>query len=406
VSSILVVVVAVVAGLAMAWAVGANSNSPPFAPAVAANALPTMRAAFLIGIFAGAGAVLQGGNISETVGNDLILNTSITPLAAAAGLLVASGSIAVGVRTGYPIPAAFATTGAMVGVGLSKGGAPAWDTYLGIVTFWALVPPVSGSIAYTTASLLRRDDVPERVGVPALGAVVGAIIANMSLALVPSTGGGQSSIAAYVSRQVATPEIAAGFDVAALATTFALAAVGFGVLRRAMAGSIDRGIRRFLVGLGALVAFSSGGSQVGLATGPLESLFETEISIPAVVPVGPGTVLLALGGAGILAGAWTGATRLLQAVAREYSELGVRRSIAALVPGFIIAQTAIALGIPISFNNIVISSVIGSGLSAGAAGVSRRKIGVTVAGWLATLVAAIGVGFGLYRVLSALTGTA
>jgi phosphate/sulfate permease len=405
-SSILVVVVAVVAGLAMAWAVGANSNSPPFAPAVAANALPTMRAAFLIGIFAGAGAILQGGNISETVGNDLILNTSITPLAAAAGLLVASGSIAVGVRTGYPIPAAFATTGAMVGVGLSKGGAPAWGTYVGIVTFWALVPPVSGSIAYTTASLLRRDDVPERVGVPLLGAVVGAIVANMSLALVPSPGTGQSSVAGYVSRQVPTPEIAAGFDVAALVTTLAFAALGFAVLRRVMAGSVDRGIRRFLVGLGALVAFSSGGSQVGLATGPLETLFETEISIPPAVPVGPGTVLLALGGLGILAGAWTGATRLLQAVAREYSELGVRRSIAALVPGFIIAQTAIALGIPISFNNIVISSVIGSGLSAGAAGVSRRKIGVTVAGWLATLVAAIGVGFGLYRVLAALTGTA
>jgi phosphate/sulfate permease len=365
-----------------------------------------MRAAFFIGVFAGAGAVLQGGNISETVGNDLILNTPITPLAAAAGLLVAATSIAVGVRTGYPIPAAFATTGAMVGVGLSKGGAPAWDTYVRIASFWALVPPVSGSIAYTTATLLRRDDISERIGVPVLGAVVGAIVANMSLALVPSPGEGPSSIAAYVSRQVPTPELVAGFDLAALAATLALALVGYAVLRRAMADSIDRGIRSFLVGLGALVAFSSGGSQVGLATGPLETLFETEIAIPSAIPLGPGTVLLALGGAGILAGAWTGAPRLLQAVAREYSELGVRRSIAALVPGFIIAQTAIALGIPISFNNIIISSVIGSGLAAGAAGVSGRKIGVTIAGWLSTLVAAIGVGFLLYRVLAAVTGTA
>jgi hypothetical protein len=31
----------------------------------------------------------------------------------------------------------------------------------------------------------------------------------------------------------------------------------------------------------------------------------------------------------------------LQATAREYAELGVRRSIAALVPGFVIAQAAI-----------------------------------------------------------------
>jgi len=96
-----------------------------------------------------------------------------------------------------------------------------------------------------------------------------------------------------------------------------------------------------------------------------------------------------------------GAPRLLQATAREYAELGVRRSIAALVPGFVIAQTAIALGIPISFNNIMISAVIGGGLAAGSAGVSRRKIAVTAAFWILTLVSSVGVGFAVYRGLSA-----
>jgi phosphate/sulfate permease len=95
-----------------------------------------------------------------------------------------------------------------------------------------------------------------------------------------------------------------------------------------------------------------------------------------------------------------GSPRLLQAVSREYSQLGVRRSIAALVPGFIIAQVAIALGIPISFNTIIISSVIGSGLVVGSTGVSGRKIGVTVVAWLVTLVASAGVAFGLYRALA------
>ncbi len=43
--------------LFMAWALGANSNSPPFAPAIGANAISTMRAAFLIGILAALGAL-------------------------------------------------------------------------------------------------------------------------------------------------------------------------------------------------------------------------------------------------------------------------------------------------------------------------------------------------------------
>ncbi|HKJ59638.1 MAG TPA: inorganic phosphate transporter, partial [Halobacteriales archaeon] len=378
-ASIVVIAVAVVAGFFMAWALGASSNSPPFAPAVGANALPTLRAALFIGIFAGLGAVAQGASISETVGKDLILGVQITPLAAAAGLLTAAGFIVLGVRTGYPIPAAFAVTGAMVGVGLSLGGDPAFATYRRIGTFWALVPVVSGSIAFGTATLLRHRNVPETVSVPLLGGLVGFIVANVRLSVVPSPDG-QATIAEYVSRSVGqSPGLVAGYDVAMLVTSVVLGLAVFAVLRRLLQRSLDTGIRNFLVGLGALVAFSSGGSQVGLATGPLETLFETQLQAPDYV-------LLLLGGTGILLGAWMGSPRLLQAVAREYSSLGVRRSIAALVPGFVIAQAAIALGIPISLNNIIISAVIGSGLVEGSAGVSRRKIGFTLAAWLSTLV--------------------
>jgi len=136
--------VALLASLFMAWALGANSNSPPFAPAIGANAISRMRAAFLIGILATAGAITQGGSISETVGSRLIEGVTITPLAATAGLLTAAAYMSLGVYSGYPIPAAFATTGAMVGVGLSLGGDPAWDVYRQIGAFWLMVPVMSG----------------------------------------------------------------------------------------------------------------------------------------------------------------------------------------------------------------------------------------------------------------------
>jgi phosphate/sulfate permease len=393
------VVLATLTSLATAWALGANSNSPPFAPAIGANAISTMQAAFLIGILAAFGALVQGGAISETVGAGLIDGVQITSLAATAGLLTATGFMAFGVYTGYPVPAAFATTGAMVGVGLSLGGDPAVDTYRRIALFWALVPPVSGGLAYLTATLLRRDDVPETLGVPVLAAVVGGIIANVRLTVIPSPSGAtQSSIAGFVAGTVETPPVPGiGVDPVAVVVTLAAAAVSFQFIRRRTQASVDGGIRTFLLLLGSVVAFSSGGSQVGLATGPLENLYGAELGLP-------GVVLLALGATGILAGAWMGAPRLLQATSREYAQLGVRRSIAALVPGFVIAQLAIALGIPISFNNIIISGVIGGGLAGGSAGVSRRKIGVTAAFWLITLAAATVVGFGLYRLFATVLG--
>ena len=392
-----IVGVAVIASLSMAWALGASSNSPPFAPAVGANAVPTMRAAFLVGTFAALGAIAQGGSISETVGNDLINGVSITPLAATAGLLTAAAFIAVGVRTGYPIPAAFAVTGAVIGAGLSLGGAPAFGTYQRLAAFWIAVPFVSASLAYGTATLLRRDDVPEVLGVPLLAGIVGFILANVQLAIFPAASGG--TLAGFVSALLGLEiSLFGAYTLVMLVTSLAFGALVFYAMRRSMLDSVDGGIWQFLIGLGAVVAFSSGGSQVGLATGPLEPLFDSLGT--------PGILLLLLGLVGILLGAWMGSPRLLQAVSREYSQLGVRRSIAALIPGFVIAQVAIALGIPISFNNIIISSVIGSGLVVGSTGVSGRKIGVTVAAWLVTLVASAGVAFGLYRALALVSGGA
>jgi phosphate/sulfate permease len=391
------VALATLTSLVTAWALGANSNSPPFAPAIGANAISTMRAAFLIGILAALGALTQGGAISETVGSGLVGGVQITSLAATAGLLTATVFMGIGVYTGYPIPAAFATTGAMVGVGLSLGGDPAIDTYRRIATFWALVPPASGGLAYLTATVLRRDDIPETVGVPLLAAVVGGIVANVELAVIPSPSGATgSSVAGFLARLVPAPTVGS-VDPAVVLVTLVAAAASFQFIRRRTQASVEGGVRTFLVLLGSVVAFSSGGSQVGLATGPLENLYGTELGLP-------GIVLLTLGATGILAGAWMGAPRLLQATSREYAQLGVRRSIAALVPGFIIAQLAIALGIPISFNNIIISGVIGGGLAGGSAGVSKRKIGVTLAFWLITLVASIAVGFGLYRAFAAVLG--
>jgi len=392
----ILVAVATVSCLFMAWSLGANSNSPPFAPAIGANAVSTMRAALLIGLLAAAGAMTQGGAISETVGRNLIDGVSITPLAAATGLLVAATFMSFGVYSGYPVPAAFATTGAMVGVGLSLGGVAALDTYRRIGTFWLLVPPTSAGLAYLTARLLRREDVPDTVGIPLLAGLVAGILANVRLGVIPHPDRAQGTLIEAASMALGSPAVV-GFDVVPVLGTLLFSAAGFQFVRRRTRASVETGIRTFLLILGSVVAFSSGGSQVGLATGPLEELYGVRLGLPAIA-------LLGVGAAGILAGAWMGAPRLLQATSREYAQLGPRRSIAALVPGFIIAQLAIALGIPISFNNIIISGVIGGGLAAGAAGVSRRKIGVTVSFWLLTLLFSVGIGFGLYRVFSTVLG--
>jgi len=386
--TLLTFVVAALASLFMAWAIGAGSSgSTPFAAAVGANAISVMRAGFVVGLLGFAGAVLQGANVTEAVGTQLIGGVSLTATAAIVGLLTAAILVAIGVFTGYPIATAFTVTGAVVGVGLALGGDPAWAKYRQIATLWFLTPFVGGGVAYATARLLRAPSVPERYAVSLLGGLVGALVATIEFSLL-----GPAGESASIARALST---AAGVGPGGtVAVTLGCALLVVAVLYRGLVTDPEATQRRFLLALGGLVAFSAGGSQVGLAIGPLVPLLDDfAVPLPAV---------LAGGGIGLLLGSWTGAPRMIKALAQDYSSLGPRRSIAALIPSFAIAQAAVAFGIPVSFNEIVVSAIIGSGYAAGGSGVSRRKMLYTVLAWIGSLVLALALGYGTFTAIDAL----
>ncbi|KAA9396539.1 inorganic phosphate transporter [Haloarcula sp. CBA1130] len=361
---------AALASLFMAWVIGAGSSgATPFAPAVGANAIGTMRAALLVGVFGFAGAVTQGGNVSQAVGNGLVGGMSMPVAGVILVLVLGAGLMAVGIITGYPIATAFTVTGAVIGVGLALGGTPVWAKYQQIAAVWVLTPFVGGGIAYAIASLLPRPDIPERYSIPVLVGLVTAVLVNIEFSFL----GGENS--AGTLREAGQQILAADGHVSALLVTgsvaVAVAAVAWWDVGRDKHG----GLQRVLLTLGSLVAFSAGGSQVGLAVGPLIPLLgEIEMVSTVVVLVG--------GGLGMLAGSWTGAPRMIKSLAQDYSSLGPRRAISALVPSFLIAQLAVLLGVPVSFNEIVVSAIIGSGVAVGGwDAVDARKIGMTLGAW-------------------------
>lgn len=131
----------------------------------------------------------------------------------------------------------------------------------------------------------------------------------------------------------------------------------------------EKEIRYLLLISGSYMAYTAGAGSVGLAVGPLTSL--------GISPY----ILLWLGGLAILAGAWMYSPRIIRAVSFDYSNIGPRRSIAALLTASILAQIGIFYGVPISFNEAIIASVIGSGLVEGKSNTDRKKILYTVAAW-------------------------
>jgi len=373
---------ALLASAFMAWAIGAGSSgATPFAPAVGANAISVMRAAFIVGLLGFLGAALQGASVSEAVGSDLVVGLTLPTAAVIVVLVTAAGLMAIGIVTGYPIATAFTVTGTVIGAGLALGGAPAWPKYAEIGTMWLLTPFVGSGVAYGIASILPRESVDERDSVPILAAAVGAIVVNIEFALLAS--GDQLASLSTVVAERFVPGLAGELGVSLVAAVVVGLAVRVDIARNGLGG-----LRRFLLVLGGLVAFSAGASQVGLAVGPLVPLVEeTMITVSA---------LAAGGGVGLLVGSWTGASQMIKAVSQDYASLGPRRSIAALFPSFVLAQIAVLYGIPVSFNQIMVSAIVGAGAAVGGSdAISRRKIGLTFGAWLGSFALAFVLGYGV-----------
>jgi PiT family inorganic phosphate transporter len=114
----------------------------------------------------------------------------------------------------------------------------------------------------------------------------------------------------------------------------------------------------------------------------------------------PITAILVGGGFGLLVGSWTGAPRMIKSLSQDYSSLGPRRSISALFPSFLMAQLAVYLGVPVSFNEILVAAILGSGMAvSGGEGVSSGKLTRTIGAWIGSFVVAFAIGYGALVIL-------
>lgn len=156
--------------------------------------------------------------------------------------------------------------------------------------------------------------------------------------------------------------------------------------------STKKQVRHLTLLMGLFVAYNAGANSVGLAVGPLQTL---DLSM---------VVLLVVGGIAILTGAWILSPMIIDAVSFKYSNIGPRRSAAALGTAAILAQIGILFGIPISFNEAIIASIIGSGLVVGKSNIGKKKLAFTSGAWVMAIFIAVGSSYLLGEVLQYIVG--
>ncbi|MBS3815829.1 MAG: anion permease [Hadesarchaea archaeon] len=301
----IVLIIAFLGAMFMGVSIGASSVPPAFAPVVGSS--KGLRLALIGGISAFAGALIQGQNVTNTIGSG-ILTGQIQVIQAAFILVVASLLVMISVLNDYPMPTAFTVTGAVIGSGFGFGNEIIWSSTRFITLFWVLTPLAAFTLGYAFAHILR------------------------------------SALSKEGSEKV---------------------------------------INALLLIAGCYVAYTAGAASVGLAVGPLGGLGH------------PIIYLLIFGGVSILIGAWMFSPRIIHVISYDYSNIGPRRSIAALIAAGLIAQIGIQLGVPVSFGLAIIPAVIGSGVAEGMENKNTRKIGFTILAWVAALFLAMLLTFAL-----------
>jgi len=389
-------ILAAIFGLFMAWGIGANDVANAMATSVGSRVLTIKQAVFIAAIFEFAGAVLAGGEVTNTIRSgiievglledypeELIFGMLAALLAAGTWLLIAS-------TMGWPVSTTHSIVGAIMGFAITGlgWGAVHWPVVGSIVASWVISPVLAGCVAYMlfrSVQLLildRRDPITSaRRFVPLYIFATGFIMTLMT-----TLKGLQ-----HVGLELGTAE-SCGIAVIVGAT---LAVGGKLVIDRIpIDPSLDRefhytNVERIFAVLMVItacaMAFSHGSNDVANAIGPVAAVLTIvqsgEVAGKAPVPIW----VLLLGAAGIVAGLLMLGHRVIATVGREITQLTPSRGFACELAAAGTVVMASSFGIPVSTTHTLVGAVLGVGLARGIAALNLSAVRRIFLSWVVTL---------------------
>lgn len=397
----LLLILACVFGLFMAWGVGANDVANAMGTSVGAGAL-TIRQAILIAIiFEFMGAYLAGGEVTSTIRKGIIdpAVLSETPELLVFGMmsaLLAAGTwLLIASSMGWPVSTTHSIVGAIVGfaaVGISPD-IVSWGKVGTIVASWVISPMLAGTISFALflsvqKLILDTEDPFARAKrfVPFYMWIVGFMISMVTLlkglkhvGIDPDLGMGS--------------KFANALPISAAAGLL-VAIIGALLLRRIKEvkdeahpfDSVERVFSILMVFTACAMAFAHGSNDVANAVGPLAAVVSTinsggDIAAESALP----WWILLLGGGGIVLGLATYGFKVIATVGKKITELTPSRGFSAELGAASTVVIASASGLPISTTHTLVGAILGVGLARGIAALNLRVIVTIFVSWLITL---------------------
>lgn len=396
-------IMACIFGLFMAWGVGANDVANAMGTSVGSKALTIKQAIIIAMVFEFLGAYLAGGEVTSTIRkgiidpnlfNDtpelLVYGMLSALLAAGTWLLVAS-------IMGWPVSTTHSIVGAIVGfaaVGISVD-AVAWGKVMKIVASWVVSPVLAGTISFmlfrSVQKLILDTDNPfanAKRYIPMYMFAVGFLIAMVTILK------GLKHVfkdAGFKLSFIESIGIAAviGLAVAAFGI-FLLNKVKYQEDENNRFASVEKVFAILMVFTACAMAFAHGSNDVANAVGPLAAVVNViESGGVAAKSMMPSWILL-LGGVGIVLGLATYGFKVIATVGKKITELTPSRGFAAELGAAGTVVLASGTGLPISTTHTLVGAILGVGLARGIGALNLRVIGTIAMSWVITLPAGAG----------------
>ena len=388
---------AILFGVYMAWGIGANDVANAMATSVGSRAITIKQAIIIAAIFEFLGAFLAGGEVTATIRKGIldaeaIGDANILLYGMLSALLAAAVWLTLASRVGWPVSTTHSIVGAIVGFALVAIGFEAiyWSKISQIAASWIVSPMLSGFVGFclilSVRYLILDTADPKNRAKKIVPFYV--FLTTLVIALVTFLKGLKHVGLELDSLSAILYSVALGL-VIAVGSAFVIRArvksEGSSLSEVDEVGEVEKIFIVLMIVTASAMAFAHGSNDVANAIGPVAaiiSIVETgEITQSSPVPI----YVLLVGGVGIVVGLATFGARVIATVGSRITELTPSRGFAATLAAAATVVLASYTGLPISTTHTLVGAVLGVGLARGVEALDLSVVRNIFVSWIVTL---------------------
>lgn len=385
----MLITIAIVTGVFMAFAIGANDVANGMATAVGARAITVKQAALIAAFLEFLGAVMFGATVTKTIASGIVSidhmqDPNKVIIGAISALVAATAWVMLATYFAMPVSTTHSIIGGMVGFGLVSGGVKVifWDKLWKIVISWFVSPVVGGILSFFVFKILAwtmlHREHPLRAAKKVAPLMIGFTFFLISFLFSLKTlkkGYGESLRSAILF-----------FAVSTLISWFLVRRFSNSEKVKDEYDAVEQIFRRVQVLTSAYVCFSHGANDVANAVGPVALiLMITKTHTTSVGSIEIPRFVLFLGGLGIALGVLLYGYKVMRTIGHDITELNNTRGFSIDFGTATTVLLSSIFGFPVSTTHTVVGAVTGVGLARGIEVVNIDVLKDILISWFVTV---------------------